>query len=77
MTMFRLIYVTFCMGTLLLGGPRAEAQNIFIGNYNSILEFSPGGGGTFNQSTFAGGLNYARSLAFDSGGNLFEADCFG
>jgi sugar lactone lactonase YvrE len=75
-TMSQFIGGTICAGTLLLGSLGAEAQNIFVGNYNSILEFSPSGGGSFNQTTFAGGLDYARSLAFDSAGDLFEADCY-
>jgi hypothetical protein len=36
----------------------------------NIYEFTPGG----TQSTFASGLNQAYALAFDSAGNLFEAD---
>lgn len=61
-----------CMGALLPGSLNAVAQNIFVGNYNSILEFSPKAGST----VFAEGLNYVRSLAFDSAGDLFEADCY-
>ena len=38
----------------------------------NIYEFTPGG----TQSTFASGLNQPFGLAFDSGGNLFEADQF-
>jgi hypothetical protein len=51
---------TICAGALLLASASAPAQNIFVGNYNQILEFSSEG----VQTTFAGGLNYARSLAF-------------
>ena len=36
----------------------------------NIYEFTPGGA----QSTFASGLNNPGALAFDSAGNLFEAD---
>lgn len=53
-------------------GP-AHAQNLFVGDYasNSILEFSKG-----TESTFATGLDYPTGLAFDSTGDLFEADQF-
>ena len=39
----------------------------FSGN---IYEFTPGG----TRSTFASGLSYPVGLAFNSAGNLFEAD---
>jgi sugar lactone lactonase YvrE len=38
----------------------------------NIYEFTPGG----TQSTFASGLNQPFGLAFDSAGNVFEADQF-
>jgi sugar lactone lactonase YvrE len=40
---------------------------------NNIYKFTPGG----TQSTFASGLNGPLGLAFDSAGNLFEADAGG
>jgi sugar lactone lactonase YvrE len=40
------------------------------GGSGTILEYTPGG----TQSTFATGLTEPRGLAFDSAGNLFEAD---
>jgi sugar lactone lactonase YvrE len=46
-----------------------QAQNLFVESGGSILEFTPGGA----QSTFASGLS-PYGLAFDSAGNLFEAD---
>jgi hypothetical protein len=39
---------------------------------DNIYEFTPGG----TRSTFASGLNQPFGLAFDSTGNLFEADQF-
>ncbi len=48
------------------------AQNLFVsGDYHGeIYKFTPTG----SQSTFASGLSYPQSLAFDSSGNLFAAD---
>jgi len=45
---------------------------MFVGGYGpqSIVEFPTGGG----SSTFASGLNFPGALAFDSAGDLFEAD---
>ncbi len=44
--------------------------NLFVGINSAIYEYTPGG----VQSTFASGLSGPRSLAFDSAGDLFEAD---
>ena len=71
-TRFPFIVGAICVGALLLGSLKAEAQNLFVGNYHDILEFAPGGG----EMNFTGGLNYVRALAFDKAGDLFEADCF-
>ena len=51
---------------------RAQAQNLFESDASSghIYEFTPGGA----RSTFASGLSSPAGLAFDSAGNLFEAD---
>jgi sugar lactone lactonase YvrE len=62
-----------CAGAVLLVAPGAQAQNLFVSDYISsgpVYEFTPGGA----QSTFATGLNGSWGLAFDSTGNLFEAD---
>ena len=49
----------------------APAQNLFVANNNgTITQITPGGA----QSTFASGLDYPRGLAFNSAGDLFEAD---
>src|SRR5207249_4277829 len=53
-----------------------KSSNLFVGANNvfvssaTILKYTPGG----TQSTFATGLTEPRGLAFDSAGNLFEAD---
>jgi hypothetical protein len=56
-------------GVLITSG--APAQNLFVANYGGgdIVEFTPGG----VQSTFAS-LSYARTLGFNSAGNLFVPD---
>jgi len=50
----------------------AQAQNLFVSDYGSgnIYEFTPGG----VQSTFASGLSGPAGLAFDSSGNLYDAN---
>ena len=47
----------------------AQAQNLFVESGGNIFEFTPGGA----QSTFASGLS-PDGLAFNSAGDLFEAD---
>lgn len=73
--MFKLIAGSLCAGALLLGSSSAHAQNIYVGDWVNVFQFSPGSG-SFNQTTFSSGEDYARGLAFDSAGNLYEADCF-
>jgi hypothetical protein len=61
-----------CAGAVLLISTNAQAQNLFEADYGSgqIYEFTPGGA----QNTFASGLDGPWGLAFDSAGNLLEAD---
>src|SRR5215472_6800980 len=59
-----------CAGILLLASSSAFAQNMFVGNFTSIVQIAP----VDSPTTFATGLNYVYALAFDGGGNLFEAD---
>lgn len=51
---------------------RVQAQNLFVPGFanNTITEITPGGA----QSTFASGLDDPWGLAFNSEGDLFEAD---
>lgn len=73
-TTSHLIAPLVCAGALLLMGSSAPAQNLFVGSYGSenITEIPTSG----PQSVFASGLNYPTALAFDSSGDLFEADQF-
>ena len=50
----------------------AQAQNLFVTAFSEgkIYQITPSGA----QSTFATGLNEPMGLAFDTAGNLFEAD---
>jgi hypothetical protein len=59
-----------CAGAVLLIAAGAPAQNLFVGNFGNILEITPSGA----QSNFASGLGSPYGLAFNSAGNLFEAD---
>ena len=61
-------------GTLLLLASGALAQNMFVGSYGNenIVEYPTSG----PSSTFATGLDYPAALAFNSVGDLFEADQF-
>ena len=61
-------------GALLLLTSGAFAQNMFVGSYGNenIVEYPTSG----PSSTFATGLNYPAALAFNSAGDLFEADQF-
>ena len=63
-----------CAGALLLAGTRVPAQNMFIGSYGdeNIVKYPTSGPST----TFATGLDYPASLAFNGAGDLFEADQF-
>ena len=76
-SIFRAAYHSFdravFAGAVLLIVTSAPAQNLFVSDYISsgtIYEFTPGGA----QSTYVSGLPYTEGLAFDSAGNLFEAD---
>jgi hypothetical protein len=59
-------------GAVLLMAAGAPAQNLFVADNASgnIYEFTPNGGST----TFGSGLNEPNALAFNSTGDLFEAD---
>ena len=63
------------MAALSLIACGASAQTMFIGSYgsHSIVEFPTSGG----SSTFASGLDFPGALAFDSAGDLFEANTLG
>jgi len=54
------------------GSARAAPGDLFVSDLGSgtILKFTPGG----TKSTFASGLGNPTGLAFDSAGNLYEAD---
>ncbi|HEY3913769.1 MAG TPA: hypothetical protein VGN61_04710 [Verrucomicrobiae bacterium] len=59
-------------GAALLTAMGARAQNLFVSNMSggAIDEITPSG----VQTTFATGLDQPDGLAFDSAGNLYEAD---
>jgi hypothetical protein len=61
-----------CAGAVMQIASSAQAQNLFVADWSSdnIYEYTPGGA----QSTFASGLFAPEGLAFNSAGNLFEAD---
>jgi DNA-binding beta-propeller fold protein YncE len=60
---------TICLGAVVLLSTLASAQNLLVSGSTNILEFSPIG----SKSAFvSGGSPYG--LAFDTAGNLFEAD---
>src|ERR1700722_20181673 len=61
-----------CAGAVMLISSSAQAQNLFVANAanGTITQITPGG----EQSAFASGLSFPLSLAFDSQGDLFEAD---
>ncbi len=62
---------SICSAAILLLAFGVTAQNLYVASGNNILEFAPNG----TQSTFAAsGVNVPRGLAFDSAGDLFEAD---
>src|SRR5260221_293021 len=60
-----------CTGAVLLITSSGQAQNLFEANqYGNIYEFTQGGA----RSIFASGLSIPNGLAFNSAGDLFEAD---
>src|SRR5208282_395292 len=66
-----------CAGAVMLISTSAQAQNLFVSDYandtvgsGNIYEYMPSG----VQSTFASGLSGPAGLAFNSAGDLFEAD---
>jgi glucose/arabinose dehydrogenase len=67
----RAMYYSFG-GVVMLMASTGTAQNVFVScvGSDSIVEITPSGA----QITFASGLNHPVGLAFDSAGNLFEAD---
>jgi len=64
--------VVICGGSVLLIASSAPAQNLFVScaGTGSIVEITPTG----TVSTFVSGLDNPRGLAFDSSGDLYEAD---
>ena len=63
-----------CVGAVLLISSSVQAQNLFVSDISgNIYNFTPGGA----RSTFASGLNEPEGLAFNSAGDLFEADLLG
>jgi hypothetical protein len=72
LTMRHSLGVAVCAGAVLLLTAGAQGQNLFVADFGSdnIYEFTPGG----TRSTVASGLNYPQGLAFNSAGDLFEAD---
>lgn len=72
-----------CAGAFLLLASSVPAQNLFVGTQGGGTGFGPYGVDTIvqitpdgSQSTFASGLNLPTGLAFNSAGNLFEADAY-
>ncbi|HEY5503694.1 MAG TPA: hypothetical protein VIK28_00950, partial [Sedimentisphaerales bacterium] len=71
-----------CAGAVLLISTNAQAQNLFVSDIqfhipfpppppsSTIIEITLSGA----QSTFASGLTVSYGLAFNTAGNLFEAD---
>ena len=75
-TLLRPLARVLCAAAVLLA-ISAQSQNLFVSNIGSglagagsIVVYKPGG----ERSTFATGLSLPIGLAFDNGGNLFEAD---
>lgn len=58
--------MTCCAGVVICAA-NAPAQNLFVGNGDNILEFTPGG----TKSTFATESSSVYGLAFNSAGDLF------
>jgi hypothetical protein len=70
--LFHSLGAAACAGAILLISSSAPAQNLFVDDYYSgnLYELTPSG----TRSTFASGLGNPFNLAFDSAGNLYEAD---
>jgi sugar lactone lactonase YvrE len=71
-TINNIIYVAFLTVVLGLSALTAKAApgDLFVSDAGIIYKFAPDG----TRSTFATGLNGPLGLAFDSAGNLFDAD---
>jgi hypothetical protein len=68
-----LMVVVVAAGLLTAGAAHADAavtDTLFVDTILATYEISPGGG----RSVFASGLDQSEGLAFDSRGDLFEAD---
>ena len=65
------VSTALCAGFVMLLSSTAQGQNLFVSEYGGyIYKFTPSGA----RSTFASGLTRPTGLAFNSAGNLFEAD---
>jgi hypothetical protein len=74
-TIMKFIYTIFAVAILAIGGSTANAApgDLFVADYNAntIYKFTSDGTPTIFVDT---GLNHPYGLAFDSHGDLFEAD---
>lgn len=61
----------FCALALAENGAQAQPRNLFVGSVGATVLYELSHG---NQTTFGSGLNSPSGLAFDTSGNLFEAD---
>lgn len=65
------VAAAICIGAMLLVSAHARCQSLYVSDDSShIYTITPGG----TQSTFASGLNLSFGLAFNSAGDLFEAN---
>src|ERR1039458_2133417 len=63
---------TVCAGAVMLAFS-APAQNLFTSKNDNLIEIAPNG----TQTIFISGFYTPLDLAFNSAGDLFEADMFG